>query len=128
MADKRVYHVVKRSEDNKWEVKANGDSRPLKLFETKEEALEYAKEVAKNQEGTVLVHNTKGEKAGKIAESYDYGKKKASKSTIKTSTAKAEPKEEARPKSKKELKAEAKAKKKADKEKKKAAKKAAKKK
>ena len=61
MADpKKVYHVNKRAEDGKWTIKFAGGEKVIKLFDTKEEAMAYAKKVAGNQEGTVLVHASKG--------------------------------------------------------------------
>lgn len=61
----RTYHVVKRA-DKKWEVKFAGGMKAIKLFDTQEEAIEYTKIMAKNQEGAYLVHNSKGENKGKI--------------------------------------------------------------
>jgi hypothetical protein len=62
----KVYHLNKRADDNKWTIKFNGGSKVIKLFNTKEEAVVYANNLAKNQGGTVLVHASKGEKKGKI--------------------------------------------------------------
>jgi len=61
----RVYHVVKR-EDGKWEVKFAGGDKAIKLFKTQAEAVAYTKEMAKNQDGKMLVHNSKGANKGKI--------------------------------------------------------------
>jgi len=61
----RVYHVAKR-EDGKWTVKFAGGDKVIKLFDTQAEAVAYAKEMAKNQDGKVLVHNSKGANKGKI--------------------------------------------------------------
>lgn len=62
----RVYHVVKRPEDGKWAVKFAGGEKVIKLFETQKEAIDYSKKMAKNQEGKMLVHNSKGQNKGKI--------------------------------------------------------------
>ena len=62
---KRTYHVVKRA-DGKWEVKFAGGSKAIKLFDTQKEALEYSKVMAKNQDGALLVHNSKGANKGRI--------------------------------------------------------------
>ena len=62
----RVYHVNKRKEDNKWTVKFAGGEKVIKLFDTQKEALEYANQMAKNQDGTVLVHASKGANKGRI--------------------------------------------------------------
>ena len=61
----RVYHVVKRP-DGKWEVKFAGGDKAIKLFKTQAEAVAYTKEMAKNQDGKMLVHNSKGANKGKI--------------------------------------------------------------
>ena len=62
----RTYHVNKRKEDGKWTVKYAGGEKVIKLFDTQKEALEYAKKMADNQGGTVLVHASKGAQKGRI--------------------------------------------------------------
>jgi len=62
----RTYHVVKRKEDGKWEVKFAGGQKAIKLFDTQKEAIEYSKVMAKNQGGSMLVHNSKGQNKGRI--------------------------------------------------------------
>ena len=64
---KRVYHVSKRAEDGKWAVKFAGGEKAIKLFKTKEEALEYTKKMSDNQGGVMLVHNSKGKNKGRIS-------------------------------------------------------------
>lgn len=61
----RVYHVAKR-EDGKWAVKFAGGDKAIKLFDTQKEALAYTKKMAANQDGKMLVHNSKGTNKGKI--------------------------------------------------------------
>ena len=61
----RNYHVVKRS-DGKWEVKYAGGEKAIKLFNTQAEATAYTKQMAKNQGGVMLVHNSKGANKGRI--------------------------------------------------------------
>ena len=63
---KRVYHVAKR-EDGMWAVKFAGGEKAIKLFKTKVEAEAYTKQMAENQGGVMLVHNSKGANKGKIA-------------------------------------------------------------
>ncbi len=63
---KRVYHVAKREEDGMWQIKFASGEKAIKLFKTKDEAMAAAKEMAKNQNGSVLVHASKGENKGKI--------------------------------------------------------------
>lgn len=62
---KRVYHVVKR-DDGMWEVKFAGGAKAIKLFKTQKEAIDYTKQMADNQDGAMLVHNSKGNNKGKI--------------------------------------------------------------
>ncbi len=67
MADpKKVYHVNKRAEDSKWTIKFAGGEKVIKLCNTKEEAVAFAKQLADNQGGTVLIHASKGANKGKI--------------------------------------------------------------
>ena len=61
----RTYHLVKRA-DGKWEVKYAGGQQAIKLFATQKEGLEYSKKMAENQDGKVLVHNSKGANKGRI--------------------------------------------------------------
>lgn len=61
----RTYHLVKRK-DGKWEVKFAGGQKAIKLFDTQKEAIEYSRQMAKNQGGSMLVHNSKGENKGRI--------------------------------------------------------------
>lgn len=63
---KRVYHVSKR-EDGMWQVKFAGGEKAIKLFKTKVEAEEYTKQMAENQGGVMLSHNSKGANKGRIA-------------------------------------------------------------
>ena len=61
----RVYHVAKR-EDGMWQVKFAGGEKAIKLFKTQKEAVEYSKQMSKNQKGALLVHNSKGKNKGRI--------------------------------------------------------------
>lgn len=56
----RVYHISYRKLLRKWQVKAEGDSKALKLFWTQAEAIDYAKSVAGNQEGRIVIHKEDG--------------------------------------------------------------------
>ena len=67
MADqKKVYHVSKRAEDGMWTIKFAGGERVIKLCKTKDEALAFAEQLAKNQGGIVQFHASKGANKGKI--------------------------------------------------------------
>ena len=56
----KVYHISKRKEDNKWQIKAEGASRAIKLFNTQAEAIAYAKQLAQNQEARIMIHKGDG--------------------------------------------------------------------
>lgn len=61
---KKVYHLKKV--DNKWEIILKEGKKVIKTFDTKEEALKYGKALAKSQDGTLLVHASKGKNKGKF--------------------------------------------------------------
>ena len=56
----KAYHVSRRADLNKWQVKATGSDKALKLFNTQKEAIEYAKQLSKNQNVSVRVHSKEG--------------------------------------------------------------------
>ncbi len=64
---RKSYHISKREEDGKWQVKLAKGQRAIKLFKTKEEAVEYTKTLAKNQEGYILIHPSKGKNKGRFS-------------------------------------------------------------
>ena len=59
-ARKKVYHVSKRVEDGKWQVKFATGEKAIKLFATQAEAIEYAKKLAENQDGSISIHKKDG--------------------------------------------------------------------
>ena len=64
-----VYHVTPRQEDGKWRVKRAGSQKPTRVLDKKTDAIQAAKELAKNQQsGQVVIHK----KDGKIAEEFKY--------------------------------------------------------
>ena len=65
----KTYHVS-LNEDGKWQVKGEKAGKALKLFDTQKEAIAYAKTVAGNQEGNIVIHKVDG----KIRKQ-DYSKK-----------------------------------------------------
>lgn len=58
-ADK-VYHISKRKDDGKWQVKAAKGAKALKLFNTQLEAIDYAKAIAENQDARIVIHKEDG--------------------------------------------------------------------
>lgn len=61
---KKVYHVKKV--DGKWEIILKDGLKVIKTFSTKKEAVEFANNLAKSQNGTILVHASKGKNKGKF--------------------------------------------------------------
>ena len=47
-------HVVKK--DGDWTVKGAGNSKATKKFDTQKQAIDFAKEIAKNQKSEVVIH------------------------------------------------------------------------
>lgn len=66
MAKKNV-HVVPK--DGNWAVKRENSERPVKITSTQEEAIERAKEIAKNNQSELFIHR----KNGTIRERNSYG-------------------------------------------------------
>ena len=58
--DGRVYHVSK-NKSGKWQVKLAGGEKAIKLFATQKEASDFAKELVKNNGGSIRVHSPKGQ-------------------------------------------------------------------
>lgn len=56
----KVYHITKRSSDGKWQVKFSKGKKAIKLFDTQAEAIEYAKQLAVNQEAGIMIHKEDG--------------------------------------------------------------------
>jgi uncharacterized protein YdaT len=56
----KVYHVSKRKEDNKWQVKQAGASKAVKLFLTQSEAIDFARTLAENQDARIVIHKEDG--------------------------------------------------------------------
>lgn len=68
--EKVIYHVVPRHKDERWNIQKEGGSRPSAVCDTKEEALNRAREIAHNQGWSqVIIHN----RDGKIAHDFSYG-------------------------------------------------------
>jgi len=56
----KTYHISQRKDDLKWQVKAAGAEKALKLFDTQQQAIDYAKKVAGNQEANIMIHKKDG--------------------------------------------------------------------
>jgi hypothetical protein len=55
----RVYHISKQP-TGKWQVKLATGERAIKLFDTQERAITYAKALVRSQGGSIRVHGVKG--------------------------------------------------------------------
>ncbi|GEM_PF-538938 len=55
----RVYHVSKQ-QNGKWQVKLAAGERAIKLFETQEEAITYAKSLVRTKGGSIRIHAVSG--------------------------------------------------------------------
>ena len=68
MPKRNVYHVTRA--ENHWQVKKEKAERASKTFDTKAEAVDYGRELAKDQApGQLKIHN----KDGKIQTEHTYG-------------------------------------------------------
>ncbi|KAK8834764.1 hypothetical protein M9Y10_030507 [Tritrichomonas musculus] len=56
----QVYHVVPRTEDNKWAVLGENNQRASGVFNTQAEAIEYANQLARTYGGRVQIHKADG--------------------------------------------------------------------
>ncbi|MCB9894646.1 MAG: DUF2188 domain-containing protein [Planctomycetes bacterium] len=66
---KVIYHVTPRKDD-RWNIRKEGGARPSAVCTNKDEAIERAREIAKNAGWSqIIVHN----KDGKIAQEFNYG-------------------------------------------------------
>ncbi|MBZ4662808.1 MAG: hypothetical protein JG776_490 [Caloramator sp.] len=55
--------------DGGWQVKGEGNNKSTKVTETKKEAIDIARQIAKNQESELIIHG----KDGKIQSKDSYG-------------------------------------------------------
>lgn len=60
-------HVVPHGDD--WAVRGEGNSRATTVHSTQQEAIEHAREIARNQQSELLIHGTNGQ----IRERNSYG-------------------------------------------------------
>jgi len=59
MSKGKNQHVVPHNGD--WAVKGAGNEKATKVVETQKEAIEIAKEIAKNQESELFIHKENGQ-------------------------------------------------------------------
>lgn len=56
----KVYHISLRKSDGMWQVKAAGAEKAIKLFRTQQEAIDYCKPLAVNQDANIMIHKKDG--------------------------------------------------------------------
>jgi hypothetical protein len=54
MADRTTYYVTTSTDDGIWKVKREGADRAVKNFENKEQAVDFAKEMAQNNKPSAV--------------------------------------------------------------------------
>lgn len=59
-AGNKTYHISKRRDENRWQVKIAGGAKAIKLFNTQYEAIDFAKKLAENQEAKIVIHKEDG--------------------------------------------------------------------
>lgn len=64
----KTQHVVPNPTSG-WDVKKGGSDKSTKHFDTKQPAVDYARDLAKKQEAELVIHN----KDGKISQKDSYG-------------------------------------------------------
>ena len=52
-------HVTPRGDE--WQVKGAGNSKATKLFDTQKDAIDYARNIARNQEVELVIHRPNGQ-------------------------------------------------------------------
>ncbi len=57
----KEYHL-KPGDDGEWRVESKGGKNALRITDTKSEARDYAREVARNQEANLVVYTKSGRK------------------------------------------------------------------
>jgi hypothetical protein len=60
------YHVIS-GEANKWSVVAHGSVHPVKVFSSRDEAIQFAKQTASRQTGEVIIHAQTGQIRDRIS-------------------------------------------------------------
>ena len=64
---KKNQHVTKHEDG--WQVKGAGNQKPTRVVDTQKQAIEIAREIAKNQHSEVVIHG----RDGRIRDSDSYG-------------------------------------------------------
>lgn len=60
MRNNKQVHVVPNSDRGGWDIKKPGNDRSSKHFTTKDQAVERAREISRNQSGELVIHRKDG--------------------------------------------------------------------
>ena len=66
----RSTHVVPNS-NSSWDIKQSGGQRPSGHFDTKQDAIDRAREISRNQATELVIHNKDGKISGKDSHGND---------------------------------------------------------
>lgn len=66
----KSHHVVPNP-DGGWDVKVSGGERAIKHFETKQPAVDLARQISQNQESELVIHNKDGQIGQKDSHGHD---------------------------------------------------------
>jgi len=64
-------HVVPNKEKGGWDIKQSGGERSSGHFDTKQDAVDRARQISKNQETELVIHNRDGKISGKDSHGND---------------------------------------------------------
>ena len=71
MAGKTDIHRVLPNSGGGWDIKRDGDQRASKHFDTKQAAVDAAREISRNQKTELAIHNADGKIAGRDSHGND---------------------------------------------------------
>ena len=66
----KTQHVVP-SKNNGWNVKGEGNTKATKHFDTKKQAIDYARKISNNQKSELVIHNKDGRISQKDSHGHD---------------------------------------------------------
>jgi ribosome-associated translation inhibitor RaiA len=60
MSEKNQHHVVPNPQQGGWDVKVNNSDRSIKHFQTKQPAIDFARQKSKDQRTELVIHGKNG--------------------------------------------------------------------
>ena len=67
----KSHHVAPSKSGEGWQVKKSGAERASKTFDTKKQAVDYGREVSRNQKSELFIHNSDGKIASRDSHGND---------------------------------------------------------